>query len=93
MELGEWHAQLIQGLFDGVHHRLRPADKVLVAGSVLWQVSPQNVGILKRHLSEDRSRHEHFICGPEPMMNAVEKTLNQLGVPFAKFHSERFNLV
>jgi predicted ferric reductase len=52
-----------------------------------------NADILKRHLPEDRARREHFICGPEPMMNAVEKTLNQLGVPFAKFHSERFNLV
>jgi len=52
-----------------------------------------NADILKRHLPQDKSHHEHFICGPEPMMNAVEKTLNQLGVPFARFHSERFNLV
>ena len=52
-----------------------------------------NADILKRHLPEDRGRHQYFICGPEPMMNAVEKTLNQLGVPFAQFHSERFNLV
>jgi len=52
-----------------------------------------NADILKRYLPEDRSYHEHFICGPELMMNAVEKNLNQLGVPFARFHSERFNLV
>jgi predicted ferric reductase len=52
-----------------------------------------NADLLKRYLPEDLGRHEHFICGPEPMMNAVEKTLNRLGVPFARFHSERFNLV
>ena len=52
-----------------------------------------NAEILKRYLLENRADCEHFICGPEPMMNAVEKTLHQLGVPFARFHSERFNLV
>jgi len=52
-----------------------------------------NAEILKRNLPEDRGRFEYFICGPEPMMNAVEKTLDQLGVPFSRVHSERFNLV
>jgi ferredoxin-NADP reductase len=36
---------------------------------------------------------ETFICGPGPMMDAVEKALNQLGVPMDDFHSERFTLV
>jgi len=49
--------------------------------------------ILRRYLPAEGRRYEHFICGPEPMMNAVEKHLSQLGVPLARFHSERFNLV
>jgi ring-1,2-phenylacetyl-CoA epoxidase subunit PaaE len=36
---------------------------------------------------------EVFVCGPEPMMDAVEKYLVQLGVPYGDFHSERFNFV
>lgn len=52
-----------------------------------------NMDILKRHLPSPRERYEHFICGPEPMMNAVERSLKQLGVSAGDFHSERFNLV
>jgi predicted ferric reductase len=51
--------------------------------------------ILDRYLPEERETnvYEIFICGPPPMMDAVEKTLPQLGVSLGDFHSERFNLV
>jgi predicted ferric reductase len=51
--------------------------------------------ILERHLPGARRRNttEVFTCGPPPMINAVEKALVNLGVPFGDFHSERFNLV
>ena len=54
-----------------------------------------NADILKRNLPADRRPNwvEIFICGPGPMMNAVEKTLVQIGVPLGDFHSERFDLV
>lgn len=52
-----------------------------------------NADILERYLPEDWGRYEYYICGPEPMMNAVEKTLRQLRVPLYRVHSERFNLV
>jgi predicted ferric reductase len=35
---------------------------------------------------------EYFICGPDPMMDAVEKTLAAMGVSAGDYHSERFNL-
>lgn len=35
---------------------------------------------------------EYFICGPDPMMDAVESALKSLGVPPTDYHSERFNL-
>lgn len=54
-----------------------------------------NAGILERYLPSERqpNKFEIFICGPGPMMNAVEKALIQLGVPMGDFHSERFDLV
>jgi predicted ferric reductase len=54
-----------------------------------------NADILERSLPAERipNRVEIFICGPGPMMNAVEKALIQLGVPLGDFHSERFDLV
>ncbi len=54
-----------------------------------------NVDILKRYLPAERTQNwvEIFICGPGPMMNAVEKALTQLEVPMGDFHSERFDLV
>lgn len=52
-------------------------------------------GLLAKYLPEDRKRNqiEVFICGPKPMMDAVEKALIQIGVPVGDFHSERFDLV
>ncbi len=51
--------------------------------------------ILERHLPKAQRRNtiEVFICGPQPMMNAVEQALSNLGVPFGDYHSEQFYLV
>jgi predicted ferric reductase len=62
-----------------------------------WQgeVGFVNRDILERYLPANlpRNNQEIFICGPEPMMNAVEKQLVEMGVWVGDFHSERFNLV
>ena len=50
--------------------------------------------MLDCHLPEERRDHEYFICGPDPMMDAVEKALyEEIGLPLNKIHSERYNLV
>ena len=41
----------------------------------------------------DASHIECFICGPAPMMNAVEEALRASGVRLGDYHAERFNLV
>ena len=51
-----------------------------------------NEELLRRHIPREK-RYEYFICGPQPMMDAVERSLHRLGVPLGDFHSERFNLV
>lgn len=49
--------------------------------------------LLDRLLPADRDRRFHFICGPQPLMEAVEDALLELGVPLDRTLMERFNLV
>jgi predicted ferric reductase len=50
-----------------------------------------DAALLSRHLPQPFAMHEYFICGPNPMMDAVEAALGELDVPMAKYHSERYN--
>ncbi len=54
-----------------------------------------NQALLDKYLPGEKERNyvEVFICGPQPMMNAVETALAKIGVPIGDYHSERFNLV
>jgi predicted ferric reductase len=49
--------------------------------------------VLMRHLPQPFADHEYFICGPNVMMDAIEQTLGELGVPISKYHSERYSFV
>jgi predicted ferric reductase len=51
--------------------------------------------VLRRHLPpiERRNVYEIFVCGPQPMMDAVERALIGLGVDMGDIHTERFDLV
>jgi NAD(P)H-flavin reductase len=49
--------------------------------------------VFRRHLSPPHADHEYFICGPDVMMDAIERALGELGVPLAKYHSERYSFV
>ena len=52
-----------------------------------------NTDILKKHIPEDwmTKDTEVFLCGPTPMMNAVEKALFNAGFDEKKVHSERYS--
>jgi predicted ferric reductase len=50
-----------------------------------------DAALLARHLPPPYAEHEYFICGPNPMMDAVEAALGELGVPISKYHSERYS--
>ena len=53
-----------------------------------------NADILKRHLPERLlTRFQYFICGPNALMDAMEKALPQIGVPRDRVHTERFDMV
>ncbi len=51
-------------------------------------------GILQKYIDEKMRALDPqiFVCGPKPMMNAVEKQLAEIGFQFPKVHSERFAL-
>jgi predicted ferric reductase len=49
--------------------------------------------MFERHLPPSYADHEYFICGPDVMMDAIEKALKGLGVPLSRYHSERYNFV
>jgi predicted ferric reductase len=48
---------------------------------------------LRKHLPLQYKRFQHFICGPEPMMDVAEDALAGLGVPVDRIHTERFVMV
>lgn len=50
-----------------------------------------NAEVFKRHLPLEYADHEYFICGPNVMIDAIEKTLSELQVPMSQYHSERYN--
>ena len=50
-------------------------------------------GMMKRYLPKQFKRFIYFVCGPEPMMDAMEEALPELGIPPQNVHTERFDMV
>jgi predicted ferric reductase len=50
-------------------------------------------GVLRRHLPRQYTRFMYFMCGPVPMMDALEEALVEIGVPAGAIQSERFDMV
>ena len=68
---------------------------VLVEPPAGWTGERGLVGreLLERVLPENRRRLVYFLCGPEPMSDAVQDALGELGVPLGRVHSELFDMV
>ncbi len=52
-----------------------------------------DAALLARHLPAGFERWAFFVCGPPPMMDAIERALAQLSVDPERIHSERFDRV
>jgi predicted ferric reductase len=52
-----------------------------------------DAAMVRRHLPKQFRRFRCFICGPTPMMDAMEDALAAVGVPIDHIHSERFDMV
>ena len=51
-----------------------------------------NRELLSRCLPHGYQRFQFFICGPDPMMDAAEAALLDMGVPGERVHTERFDM-
>lgn len=49
--------------------------------------------VLERHLGRGQHRARYFICGPPPMMVAVEELLGARGIPGEHVDHERFDIM
>jgi predicted ferric reductase len=49
--------------------------------------------MLERLLPRKIRDYHYFVCGPDEMMDMVERELYEMDVRFGQVHSERFNLV
>jgi predicted ferric reductase len=60
-----------------------------------WEGEKGHLGadVFSRHLPKRYQRLQYFVCGPEALMDAVERSLSEVGVPDERVHSERFGMV
>jgi predicted ferric reductase len=49
--------------------------------------------LLQRRVNWDLRRTHAFVCGPPALMDVVQETLLELGLPAANTHTERFDMV
>lgn len=49
--------------------------------------------LLRRHLPNQYRRFQYFVCGPLPMMDAMESILPELEIAPEQIHTERFDIV
>jgi predicted ferric reductase len=52
-----------------------------------------HAALVRRHLPGRFERYRYFVCGPIPMMDAMERVLHEVGVPGEHVHTERFDMV
>jgi predicted ferric reductase len=52
-----------------------------------------NAEVLSRHLPPQHRRFVYMICGPDPLMDAMETAIPSLGVPADQVLTERFAMV
>ena len=49
--------------------------------------------MIRRHCPVDPALAEYLVCGPIPMIDAFDRVRAELGVPRARVHTERFQMV
>lgn len=52
-----------------------------------------NADVLKKYLPKQYKRFMYLICGPKPLMDAMEEALPELGVPPQNVLTERFDMI
>lgn len=92
----DWETIVFRDELEGLRRRCAlTVIHVLAKGHEGWDgdVGFINADILRRGLPGDMSGVQCYLCGPPPMMAAVERALFGLGVPHRQVHSELFTFV
>ena len=92
----QWDAIIFREEIDALKDRFDlTVVHVLTDPPVDWsgETGLIDAALLDRYLPKDRNSREYFICGSDPMMDAVEAALAKLGVSLEHIHSERYNFV
>jgi len=60
-----------------------------------WKGDTGYVGeeVLKKYLPKQYKRFKYLVCGPKPLMDAMEEALPSLGIPPAHVLTERFDMI
>ena len=92
----EWDSIIFRGRIDELTARLNmKVVHVLEKPPSDWtaETGYLDADILARHLPVGYQRFQFFACGPNPMLDAVETALVQIGTPADRIHTERFDWV
>ena len=93
---GDWDQLTFRDEFDALGDKMNlKVVYVLSAPGPEWKGETGfiNAKVLQRHLPKQFRRMQYFVCGPTPMMDAMEKILPEIGVPPLLIHTERFDMV
>jgi predicted ferric reductase len=92
----DWESAVFGDELDDMTNRLNmKIVHVLARGHEGWEgeVGFITIDVLRRVLPADMSGLQSYVCGPPPMMSAVERALADAGVPHRQIHSEIFQFV
>lgn len=92
----DWDGVAFRDELEQLKHRLNlTLVHVLERAPAAWagETGYITADVLARHLPGGYQRFQYFICGPDPMMDAVEAALLELGAPAERVHTERFDMV
>jgi predicted ferric reductase len=48
--------------------------------------------VLRRHFPKNKDRYDVFICGPAPMLEIVQKSMKEMGIPKDNIWEEYYNM-
>jgi predicted ferric reductase len=77
--------------FDQVHENFQLINVVEHEPEHLMEQGFITADLLRKHLGDDLTKYEYFICGPPPMLKAMLNHLNRTAVPSRQVHFEKFS--
>lgn len=90
-----WDSITFREELDELQHRMNlQVVHVLEKPAADWQGEKGFItaALLDRYLPENRQDLQYLMCGPLPMIVAVERALTKVGISLSKVHAERYEM-